>query len=1015
MDRKRKEKGRESGHSYFLERKEHVSIEGRGNVLIRNTQTQVRELYRRHVTIEPEERSSSQGDVRILETSRQVRALNKKIEDEIDKLKHFRDAFLQEKETRNVKQAKKLRSEPKETPAISHKETPIATSQPEAKSVKFSSPNSDSSMPYFRTVHVASIPISGAVKNPDPNVTIPKQSPPSPQKHTRMGGGCTFGYNECMSMPCSVYQCDYDPSPAIACQCATYHCYPGNCRCYEYHAPMSVPYSPNPCYQYPKGAVYHQQVPSYCACPCSTSAARRTTDLNTEEFCRGLSPSPRATGRRTRTPSPSSKRNKKKVPSQYPTTTPRNDKKIIKVSLKKPQTRKTKKQSTKPAEEKAAKPNSDGDYADQEKMRLHRQYMEMYKQEHEKTAKKDSSPNNSDLDTHPTYTKLVTETPELKSSSKDSGIKPEPQTFAEITEDQQEELDVKQSQSLQDSASAEEDALENPPPTKEQQPMDSHSRQPDRRRVKIQDTFQKCTVSVKRQAVQGSLGLCQAAEVEQECVQYAVCASGPDIAPNRSISSQEELSTSNQSFHQSRYQSCDLSCHQSCHQSCQTSLGKSMTDFGYQISRKNTPTQTDLLAGAPQRDLRNDATWNKDHSSAIGRLLRKQMSSKEQEGSSETTTECVCVTQTIENIEVTFAAERPAMERKHQSEPYIRSMSAVFGHDDTLTSTPGPQSVSLEGPSTTKKRQIHFSSPRTSGTEELFSFPEHTQLSVMSESPRETGREGKNLSRWTLNRSEDDSPAFNRTFNRSEESSPNFSLQLDSPQRQAHSSTSASYRTFNRSEERSSDLSLRLDSPSKQVYNSSDASYRTFNRSEDEGSSPNFSLQMDSPTRQNSSSPFASSRNRNSPDFTLQHEYNKDLDSRSHLTATKSILSEKRTRSVKFQDESGIRRRMNKSKSSRSAIDWERSLSTDGDVECATSLDNLCEECLRDDSSHLIDSCRSSSTAEFTCNESNYEEDYLSCTESRTEHLPPFRGCPCMRNHYLTLAALSRPLSRYAQ
>ncbi|KAM8709404.1 hypothetical protein ACLKA7_016241 [Drosophila subpalustris] len=994
MDRKRKEKGRESGHSYFLERKEHVSIEGRGNVLIRNTQTQVRELYRRHVTIEPEERSSSQGDVRILETSRQVRALNKKIEDEIDKLKHFRDAFLQEKETRNVKQAKKLRSESKETPAISHKETPIATSQPEAKSIKFSSPNSDSSMPYFRTVHVASIPISGAAKKPDPDVTIPRQSP---RKHARMGGGCSSGYNECMSVPCSVYQCDYDPSPTIACQCATYHCYPGNCRCYEYHAPMALPCSPNPCYQYPKGAVYHQQVPSYCPCPCSTSAARRTTDLNTDEFCRGLSPSPRATGRRARTPSPSSKLNKKKVPSQYPTTTPRNDKKIIKVSLKKPQTKKTKKQSAKPAEVKAEKPNPDGDYADQEKLRLHRQYMEMYKQEHEKSAKKDSSPTNSDLDTHPTYTKLTNETPELKSSSKDSGIKPEPQTIAEITQDQQADLDVKQSQSLQDSLSAEEDALKNPPPIKE-----PHSSQPDRRRVQIQDTFQKCTLSVKRQAVQGSLGLCQAAEVEQECVQYAVCASGPDIAPNRSLSSQDKLSSSDQSLHQSRYQSCDLSCHQSC----QTSLGKSMTDFGYQISRKETPTQTDLLASAPQRDLRHAATWNRDHSSAIGRFLMKQMSSEEQEGSSETTTQCVCVTETIENIEVTFAAEPPVGDRKHQSEPYIRSMSAVFGHDDTLTTTPGPQAVSLESglkhkePSTSSKRHIHFSSPRTSGTEELFSFPEHTQLS-----PRGTEREGKNLSRRTPN----------NTFNRSEESSPNFSLQLDSPPRQAHSSTSASYRTFNRSEKSSPDLSLQLDSPSKQAYNSSNASYRTFNRSEYEDSSPNFSLQMDSPTTQNSSSPFASSSNRNSPDLTMQQEFNKDLDSRSHVTATKSILSEKRARSVKFQDESGIRRRMNKIKSSRSAIDWERSLSLDGDVECAISLDNLCEECLRDDSSHLIDSCRSSSTAEFTCNESNYEEDYLSCTESRTEHVPPFRGCPCMRSHYLTLAALSRPISRYAQ
>ncbi|XP_034483220.1 uncharacterized protein LOC117788544 [Drosophila innubila] len=1011
MDYKNKRRGRESGHSYFLERKEHVSIEGRGNVFIRNTQTQVRELYRRHVAIEPEEPSSSQGDARILETSRQVKTLNKKIEDEIDKLKNFRDCFLQEKETRNTKQPKKLQSQSEKYPGISHKETPNAINL-EAKNDKYSWPNSDKSRPYFRTMRVTSSPNSGADQKQDPKKTIRDQSPSNrksprlPRKNTRMGGGCTYGYNECMPFPSSVYQCDYSQGP-------TSHCYPGYCQCYEYPAAMSVPYSPNPCYQYSMGAVFHQQVPSYCACPPAT-ATRRTTDLNTEEYCRGMSPSPRAAERRSklksRTAPSDGKRNRNT--SKNPTKkTPQNEKQVMKVSLKKPQPKKTRKVIIK-EHAKTEKVTSDSDYSDLEKLRLHRQYMEMYKQEHEKTAKKDSSPISSELETHPTYTKLTAESPELSSSSKESKIKPEPLTIAEISQEviSPEPLQVKK---LQESSSAGEATLEDSLPIKEQKPMNLQSSQPDRRRVQIQDTFKKCTFSVKRQAVQGSMSLCQSQEVAKECVQYAVCASGPDIGLNCSLSSQEKLSMSRQS--------CQQSCHQLCHQSCQTAAG---------------------------------------------------------EGSSES--QCVFVTEKVESIEVIFESQSPTIERKYQSEPYIRSISTVFGRDDPLSSVPVQRaekkllsqefSPKYEGHSISSKsmhRNKHFSSPKNSEVEELFSFPEHTQLSVMSDSPRNEVYEGEGrskaavsrqvsntptFSRRTSNQSEENSPvfsqqsnfperqmydsstAFHSTFNRSEENSPNFSLQLDSPKSQVYNSPMSSNRTFNRSGEGSPNLNLQFDSPKSQVYSSPTPSNRTFNRSEE--SSPNLSLQLDSKRRQMYSFSTASNRtfNRsadNSPDLTLHNESpknndqlfyqnnnpergnKKDLDSRTHLAPTKSTGREKRTRSVKFEDESGTSKQINKVKSCRRVIDWERSLSMEDDEDCTIPLDNLYEEFSRDDSSFLIDSCRTSSTAEFTCNESNYEEDYLSCTESRTEHIPPFKGCPCMRDYYLTLAALSRPINKY--
>jgi len=52
----------------------------------------------------------------------------------------------------------------------------------------------------------------------------------------------------------------------------------------------------------------------------------------------------------------------------------------------------------------------------------------------------------------------------------------------------------------------------------------------------------------------------------------------------------------------------------------------------------------------------------------------------------------------------------------------------------------------------------------------------------------------------------------------------------------------------------------------------------------------------------------------------------------------------------------------------------------------------------------------SSSSAEHTCNESTYDDDFASCDESQPQtihmRIPPFNGCPCMYQTYLNLATM---------
>ncbi|XP_039230155.1 uncharacterized protein LOC6534176 isoform X1 [Drosophila yakuba] len=113
-------------------------------------------------------------------------------------------------------------------------------------------------------------------------------------------------------------------------------------------------------------------------------------------------------------------------------------------------------------------------------------------------------------------------------------------------------------------------------------------------------------------------------------------------------------------------------------------------------------------------------------------------------------------------------------------------------------------------------------------------------------------------------------------------------------------------------------------------------------------------------------------------------------------------VCEKRTRTVTFEDEKGdLTKEELVQESCRSLIDWERALKY-----------HTAEHGNEGDYMEENSTCRSSSSAERTCNESAYEDEYASCEESHPQtnqmRIPPFNGCPCMYQTYMNLANMCR-------
>ncbi|EDV40900.2 uncharacterized protein Dana_GF10741, isoform B [Drosophila ananassae] len=104
-------------------------------------------------------------------------------------------------------------------------------------------------------------------------------------------------------------------------------------------------------------------------------------------------------------------------------------------------------------------------------------------------------------------------------------------------------------------------------------------------------------------------------------------------------------------------------------------------------------------------------------------------------------------------------------------------------------------------------------------------------------------------------------------------------------------------------------------------------------------------------------------------------------------------VCDKKARCVTFKDEQG----------DCSVTDWEGAMLGDGQ---------------EDQNLSVPQTCRSSSSAEHTCLESQCGEDCASCGRTSTQtdrDIPPFEACPCMYQTYLSLAAMCQPHNRYIQ
>ncbi|XP_034104616.1 uncharacterized protein LOC117568246 [Drosophila albomicans] len=892
---KKQKKDEAAGHSYYVECKEHVSIKGRGSVLIKNTQTQVRELYKRHVAIAPEEPSTSSCCSKILDTSQKMRNLNDKIETEIGKLKTFRDRFLKKKDIQIEKKPESVKkprveiqkprkelpspnkSKNKQFPGKSRQlaiEAPIKqkakeerqrkdtsiSSNKQVKKIEHSSGNSVHSKPYFCTI--SSLSSSPTLNNSKEEKTMeePVKLQELPQDSERIEGGCSLVYNADDFSPCSTYQSDYNPIPASP-SSYPYHCQVTSYPCYDYTSAVYDPYLSNQC---PMDAVYHcsPTLPLYDNCSPS-DYSRRTTDLQCDDYLRNLTPSPKE--KLTPKSATSSKKMKRATKPGYPS------KGAQKVGQFKGERQSQGTKSTNGKHKLKVTISKQDSDDEPEKLRLHSEYLRNYKLEHEKTAKKESSSKSSLPGKHATYTKLV---PGVK-------IKADP------------DAQLEEAKSMKDAPKV---------CAKECIGYGTQTAAPN-----VQDVGLNCSLDCTP---------CNAnPELKKKCVGCATQVSGPqvkDVGLNCSLSctpciENPELKKKcvgcatqvSTPLCQDIGLNCSLSQRAICNQSCQTSTS-------YRCYQQEIPTQN----GASSR------------TETSTRLQLSPTKSSE-----------LCVAEMIKNTRLICTPNN----RQHRSAPQIQPTTAAEDNNSLNTVYVRQGSKQSSPPSTNR-----FHSARQA--EEVYSSPDTTKLvSMLDESPR--GHK-------------DPSTCLD------EESSMHFSLPINSCDNSMYS-----------------------------------------NRT-----SPGSKWHL-------CNTPTSFSSPQSSQDETVTSNNEQSFGERLACLPSNSIVCEKRTRCVKFEDENRICERIDTMKCARQYIDWEQ-LWEDSkeDVTCLETLDDIAEDVNQEDS-HINDSSyRSSSTADMTCIESACdEEDYLTCTESRTEHtLPCFSGCGCMRERYhmLMLEALTKPIGQ---
>lgn len=166
-----------------------------------------------------------------------------------------------------------------------------------------------------------------------------------------------------------------------------------------------------------------------------------------------------------------------------------------------------------------------------------------------------------------------------------------------------------------------------------------------------------------------------------------------------------------------------------------------------------------------------------------------------------------------------------------------------------------------------------------------------------------------------------------------------------------------------------------------------------------------------------------------------QHSPRSCMSSSPRQISVLETVCEKRTRTVTFEDEKGGQTKEEHTKESCSSrIDWERALkyhtSDHGDETDYTGRSSTCSKLFDKAFPWVLNIMMytttyywyfllvlilhfylgSSSSAEHTCNESTYDDDFASCDESQPQtihmRIPPFNGCPCMYQTYLNLATM---------
>ncbi|XP_064544857.1 uncharacterized protein LOC135432899 isoform X2 [Drosophila montana] len=1159
MDFNNDKKQRSLGPSFLLERKQRISIEGRGDMYIKNTQTQVRELYRREALNEPCRSSSSHTDSQLLKTSLEVKALHKKIEREIGKLKNFRYSFLKDDQSPVQKQKpapskatvkhlhwrqKILRNHKGRT----FDESPTSSNRQELQSIGFSSPDTGDRQPYFRTMCVASSPKSSAGEEVDSNranrtavdCLLDENSIQPEQKINRMCGGCVYGHCDDMSRPCSIYQSDYcQYGGASFCpQCSS-----NSYRTCDMPEPVPVPYSPDPLYQYPAGIVCQKQDSMMSSCTCSRpSCSRRKTDLNTDKFCRNWCPDPLSKRDRSpkakdhflsRSPSPrpqtrriGKEKGKSESPSKYPTQKDQRQKpdKVMKISFRKQQSELSK---TKPAKDKmiikayvaAQAPAVDSYQMDDDKLRMHREYMEMYRREHEKTAGKDSSISTSELGISPTYTKLpVRESTSAKhcrsftidtSTSRQVTFAPdqckyedssEAAPLGKICQDTVAQTVVSKScmQQMANSSSVEYESCE----------------------AKA-DKFQKRTLSVRRNDIVKTVSSCQTDEVVEDL--FDDCSSYVDGAGGVSQwqLAQQPPSMSNQSS-----------------QTSPKIAGPSVSSYISQsrgIIRKQTTTQTDNQSDSQE--------WQE----CPEILTHDQLLSLNQENAAQRSA-------TRRNLGP--VSEQPIFSVAHgqshrkvvQSDPVIWSPRAEFGYDNIpISAAERPEAFQSQAyvqmqnsPDTTRSpREFAYDNGPISAAERPEAFQSQAYVQMQNSpdttrSPREFAYDNgpipaaerpapfESQAYDPIQNSPDTTrsprefaydngpiPAAERpapfesqaydpiqnspdTTRSPREFVPWDELTNNSPQSHQICSDSSGVRQkevdyteevyedcncpgltpvntdrSNRNVDYGNQQNLPLNLTATEYGSLSEyPHFDSINRLEEcapfedttaeydstveELSNTRLSMQERSPspimdatlTLQDQDAqhfnlcddsqyipqleePCASEGDYFSSQQQLIHNFEspceesydrEQLAIREQSAQSRCTVRERRTRSVTFEDESGFSERSNTVQSCRSVVDWERvpqqSMSRDIGSAQKTFREDFPDGNDYADDGSPMDSYRSSSTAgtEFTCNESNYEDDYITCNEARTEReIPPFNGCPCMYEEYLKLVGMCKP------